>query len=176
VRNSIFSLPAPETRVCPSCGEGGAVTRYEAETFPYGSGADQVTLTAMVPVIHCDACGGDFTDGAAEDIRHAEICRHLGRLSPSEIKNIRLQYGLSQSEWAQRTKLGIASVKRWESGNLIQNEAMDCYLRLLTNPLNLARVALVNSANHKVDDFRFQTELPPTASEAALAFELRKTG
>jgi putative zinc finger/helix-turn-helix YgiT family protein len=172
--NSIFSHPAAETCGCPSCGEATAIIKYESESFPYGVGKDQVMLNAMVPVIHCDSCGGQFTNGAAEEIRHAEVCRHLGRLTPLQIKKIREQHGLSQQDWSKKTKLGIASVKRWESGNLIQSEAMDCYLRLLENPLTLARVASMNSMPIKSDNVRFQTELPPGASEAALSFELRK--
>src|SRR5438552_2049963 len=117
-KNSILSFPIAETRLCPSCGENSARVRYETESFPYGVGEDQVMLSARVPVIRCDVCGDELTDGAAEEIRHFEICRYLGRLAPNEIRAIREQYGLPQQEWAKKTKLGIASVKRWESGNL----------------------------------------------------------
>ena len=173
MRSNFFPLESAETRVCSSCGYNGATVRYENESFPYGEGQNQIMLGARVPVIHCEQCGLDLTDEAAEEIRHAEICRHLGRLAPREVRKIREQYGLSQQEWAERTKLGLASVKRWETGSLIQSEAMDCYLRLLTNPLNLARVASVTSLSHD-GAFKFRTELPVAASEAALVFELRK--
>ncbi len=173
MKNSIFSFPAAETRVCPVCGNEAAQLSYEIESFPYGVGEDQVMLSARVPVIRCDACDTQVTDEAGEELRHAAICRYLGRLSPAEIRAIREQYALSQQDWAKRARLGLASVKRWEAGNLIQNEAMDSYLRLLAVPANFAKISSL-SAPHKADGFRFQTTLPQAVLDAALVFELRK--
>jgi putative zinc finger/helix-turn-helix YgiT family protein len=175
MKDSILTFPRANT-LCPMCGDRSARVSYEIESFPYGMGEDQILLTANVPVIRCGACGGEVTDGAAEEIRHSAVCHHLGRLSPKEARSIREQYDLSQQEWANKTKLGIASIKRWESGSVIQNEAMDCYLRLLAIPSNLARVSSGNTSSLLQKDFRFQTSLPPATFEAALSFQLRKTG
>ena len=175
MRNNIISFPMPETQRCVVCGDEHARVSYENESFPYGVGESQVILNARVPVISCEACGSQITEGFAEKIRHAEVCRHLGRLSPESIRAIRDRYGLSQQEWAERTGLGIASVKRWEAGSLIQNEAMDRYLRLLLNPHNFAEVSSRNSqVTHEVS-FRFQTKLPDVAFKIASSFVLRKS-
>jgi putative zinc finger/helix-turn-helix YgiT family protein len=173
MKNSVLSFPAAKAR-CPLCGELSTRVSYERETFPYGVGENQVSLTVHVPVIQCDACGGEVTAAAAEEIRHAAVCHHLGRLSPNEVRAIREQYGLTQQEWANKTKLGVASIKRWESGNLIQNEAMDCYMRLLAIPSNLTKISSVDATLHLQKGYRFRTNLSPTVLEAALAFELRK--
>jgi putative zinc finger/helix-turn-helix YgiT family protein len=175
MQNSTGSFPTNETVMCAQCGEQSARLGYEDEKFPYGVGENQVILTARVPVIRCDACDTQYTDSAAEGIRHAEVCRHLGRLAPDAVRAIRERYGLSQQEWATQTGLGIASVKRWETGNLIQNEATDRYLRLLVNPDTFAKVTLMGErrALHE-SNFRFQTKLPDAAFEIAPEFVLRK--
>lgn len=175
MRDNIISFPMTETRTCAVCGDDHARVSYETELFPYGVGENQVILNARVPVIACEACGSKLTDGSAEEIRHAEICKHLGRLAPDAVRAIREQYELSQNEWADRTGLGLASVKRWEAGNLIQNEAMDRYLRLLLNPHNLAEVSSKSGkSTHKLS-FRFQTNLPDAAFAIASSFVLRKS-
>jgi putative zinc finger/helix-turn-helix YgiT family protein len=174
MQNNIISFPTAEPRRCAVCGDEHARVTYETESFPYGVGESQVTLSARVPVITCAACGSQLTDGSAEEIRHAEVCRHLGRLAPDSVRAIRERYGLSQHEWAERTGLGIASVKRWEAGNLIQNEAMDRYLRLLRNPNNFAEVSSWSSQSTEVT-FRFQTKLPDAVFEVASSFVLRKS-
>jgi putative zinc finger/helix-turn-helix YgiT family protein len=175
MQNNIISFPTSETVMCAQCGEETARLSYEDEAFPYGVGENQVILTARVPVIRCDACDAQYTDSAAEGIRHAEVCRHLGRLAPDAIRAIRERYGLSQQEWATQTGFGIASVKRWETGNLIQNEATDRYLRLLANADTFAKVKQMGQrrAAHE-NSFRFQTKLPDAAREIALGFVLRK--
>jgi transcriptional regulator with XRE-family HTH domain len=51
------------------------------------------------------------------------------RLTPQEIKAIRKAGGLTQAEFAKRLKVGIASIKRWELGLVIQNESADESIR-----------------------------------------------
>ncbi|WP_407157800.1 helix-turn-helix domain-containing protein [Bradyrhizobium sp. STM 3557] len=173
MKSNVLSFCATEPRVCPMCGSSAARMHYEVESFIYGVGEDQVTLSASVPVIRCESCGIEVTDGAAEEIRHATICRHLGRLAPDEIRAIREQYNLTQQEWAKRSRLGLASVKRWESGNQIQNDAMDCYLRLLAIPSNFEIISALGAVRAP-DEIRFRMQLPEDAFAAASLFQLRK--
>lgn len=173
--NNIVSFPVQERRTCCACGNEHAQVAYETESFPYGIGENQVILTARVPVIACEECGSRLTDGSAEEIRHAAVCRHLGRLAPDAIRAIREGYGLSQHEWADRTGIGIASVKRWEAGNLIQNDAMDRYLRLLLNRENFAKVTTMSTPPAREAGFRFQTLLPEAVIRSAPSFVLRKS-
>lgn len=127
---------------CPSCEhEGQVTTRLATQRFQYGNGADAVTLEAEVPVRACGACGFEFLDAAAERARHDAICRHLGRLTPSEVRMVRRRAGdLSRQEFAELTGIGEASLGRWESGAQIQNVAMDRLLRLTTFADNVERL------------------------------------
>jgi putative zinc finger/helix-turn-helix YgiT family protein len=156
------------------CGEDSARLSFEDETFPYGDEKNQVILRARVPVWHCQQCRAQYTAAEAEDIRHAEVCRYLRRLTPAELRQIREKYGLSQQVWAERTALGVASVKRWETGNLIQNAAIDRYLRLLTDPSIFAKAASMSEDAGDRRTYSFQTELPREASQCAAVFVLRK--
>ena len=62
-------------------------------------------------------------------------------LSPEEIKAIRKHLGLSRAEFARLTRIGEASLARWETGHIVQNAAMDNYLRLLSYEENVKRIA-----------------------------------
>lgn len=60
----------------------------------------------------------------------AEVFRkRSGLLTGEEIKSLRKEKGLTQQELADRLKIGVASIKRWETG-LIQSKSMDHALRL----------------------------------------------
>jgi DNA-binding transcriptional regulator YiaG len=174
MQDNVFPFPSENTQ-CPLCGNHSGHVVWEFETFPYGVGEDRVLLTARVPVIHCEACGDQTTGDAAEEIRHTVICHHLGRLSPQEVRSVREQYGLSQQQWAKQSRLGIASVKRWELGNQIQNDAMDAYMRLLALPSNFEAVSSNHFAVKKIErHFSFRTDMSPLAIESSLHFALRK--
>jgi transcriptional regulator with XRE-family HTH domain len=55
-----------------------------------------------------------------------------GLLTTSEIKAARKRLRLTQQQFADRLKAGIASVKRWELG-AIQDESSDLLIRLSTD-------------------------------------------
>src|SRR5260370_37311876 len=129
----VIHLQNNRERPCEQCEDGVARLSLETQRFPYGDERDQVILEALVPVWTCNACGFQYTEGDAEIIRHEAVCRHLRRLSPKQLRDIREKYGLSQQEWAEVTGFGSASIKRWETGNWIQTEAADRFLRLLVD-------------------------------------------
>jgi putative zinc finger/helix-turn-helix YgiT family protein len=173
--NNVVTLHnPPPRRECPACGEVSAALRYDIEKFPYLHGKDQVILEAQVPVWKCDACESEFTDDRAEEIRHDTVCRYLGRLTPAELRAIRERYHLSQQDWAARTGFGAASIKRWETGNLIQEKAADNYLRLLRLPDIFARVGSLESPEIGLREFQFQTALSTKTYQHAAAFQLRR--
>jgi putative zinc finger/helix-turn-helix YgiT family protein len=127
-------------RACPNCGGAHIKSYVQDERFLYGAGDAAVGLCAAVPMRRCVDCGFEFTDEAAETARHEAVCRHLGVLSPAEILKIRKKSGLSRAEFARLTRIGEASLHRWENGLLIQNPAMDTYLRLLAYEENIRRL------------------------------------
>lgn len=126
--------------LCPVCESKRIVTRELSESFPYGSGKEEVTLSAIVPVHSCQDCQFEFTDELADQEKHNAICKHLEVMTPSQIAWIRQQYNLSRAEFARVARIGEASINRWENALLIQNPAMDQYLYLLSFPENFERV------------------------------------
>lgn len=125
---------------CPDCGAARVSTSRVQQDFAYGAGPDAVTLTATVPVRHCDACGFQFTDREAEEVRHEAVCLHLGVMSPRQIRQLRELHGYTQAAFAEVTKLGEATISRWERGAVVQNQAYDNYLYLLGFADNLRRL------------------------------------
>jgi putative zinc finger/helix-turn-helix YgiT family protein len=159
-------------QICPSCGSSGAMISQKDETFSYGSGAELVSLTACVDVLSCSSCSESFVFGDAELSRHDAICRHLNRLTSSEIRAIRNGYGLSQDQFAQRTGLGSASIQRWESGSSIQQLSSDNLLKLLTYKDNFARLSPPASAKVKLRRGQFRSAFVSEDFERAESFRL----
>jgi HTH-type transcriptional regulator/antitoxin MqsA len=132
--------PITEGRIrCPVCGQGHLERRVITDRFEYEGGKKKVTVVAEnVPVRVCTHCQETFSGPDAGLIRNRAICRALGLLTPEEIGAIRERLGLSQAEFAKLTGIGEATVSRWERGRLLQNKAMDRYVRLLAaNPDNV---------------------------------------
>jgi putative zinc finger/helix-turn-helix YgiT family protein len=132
------SIPVKQV-VCPVCGKGVLESRVITERFDYGDGEEKVPVMAEnVPVQVCTHCQETFSGPEAARIRHLAICRALGLLTPDEIRAIRGHLGLSLTQFAKLTDIGEATISRWERGRLLQNKAMDRYLRLLDrNPGNV---------------------------------------
>jgi putative zinc finger/helix-turn-helix YgiT family protein len=125
---------------CPNCGSKRVESRTVRDVFQYGEGPKAVQLEAAVPFRKCADCGFEFTDAEAEDLRHDAICQHLGLMTPSEIIALRKELGLTRAQFAERSRIGEASLARWETGQLIQNAANDNYMYLLKFAENWERV------------------------------------
>lgn len=158
---------------CPDCGEHSISESHAEQLFPYGDGDNRVMLRTIVPVLTCTSCGEQFTDSRAEVARHEAVCRHLARMTPKELRDIRESYGLSQDQWADITGLGTASIKRWETGTNIQNEAYDRYMWLLLDPTILDLLRQRNkSVAAKCPDPEFRTTIRVEARTEAVTFQL----
>jgi putative zinc finger/helix-turn-helix YgiT family protein len=176
----------PQERLqCPECGSADVRTRLERQQFPYGQGKDAVELEVVIPVRRCSACGSEYLDDSAETIRHEAVCRHLGALTPEDIRRLRDGYGLSRAEFARLTRLGEATLSRWESGVLVQNAAYDEYLRLLFYADNVRRLqvrdlARRNGSHGKVvaiASYRYRAlNNDERMSKEGQTFQLRKAG
>jgi putative zinc finger/helix-turn-helix YgiT family protein len=124
--------------VCPNC--NGTKFRLERreQRFLYGREGEASEIAAIVPVHTCKNCGFEFTGEGAEEARHEAICRHLRLMTPREIKALREKYEMTRAEFAELSRLGTASLARWEAGILIQNGANDQLLYLLQYEENVA--------------------------------------
>ena len=94
-------LPSDE---CPIVDDKGH-HQYFGHHFTYGGGPNAVQLKATIPFHRCADCTFEYTDSAAEDIRHEAVCRHLGLMGPAEILDLRNSYGLSRAEFAEATRI-----------------------------------------------------------------------
>ena len=136
----LIHFPATPGIQCPQCDSTDVKQRQEPETFRYGFADEAVELEATVTVLGCQDCGLEYTDDTAEDARHEAVCRHLGVLTPREMKSLRSKLGLSRMDFSHFTGIGSASLSRWENGNFIQNSAADNLLFLLQWDDNVARL------------------------------------
>jgi putative zinc finger/helix-turn-helix YgiT family protein len=171
---------------CPNCDSVNVNTQMTPTKFKYGTGNKAVELEVLVPVRKCIDCGFEYVDAEAEDLKHAAICCHLNVMTPTEVEAIRKQYEFSRAQFAQVTRIGEASLSRWETGELIQNAAYDDYLYLLHFPENMDRIEKRHTAQQRkqqgnVLTFRlgFRSRIlsePVIAAKAieARAFQLRK--
>lgn len=133
---------------CPQCGENSITTYRHLDTFTYGSGDAAATLEVDLPVRRCDACDFEFLDHEGERLRHEAVCRHLGVLTPAEIRDIRRRFGMTRAAFAELTRLGEATLNRWENGSVVQNRANDRYLRILAIPEVMNRLRDLTTARH----------------------------
>jgi putative zinc finger/helix-turn-helix YgiT family protein len=138
--NELSNGGCGEKLVCFECGSSDVAKAFQQQVFQYGNGENAIELTAEMPVFTCKACGFQFAGPEGDDARHEAVCRHLGLLTPQEIVSIREHAGLSQAQFARRTRIGIASLKRWETGVVIQNAANDELIYLMTFPDNIQRL------------------------------------
>ena len=92
----------------------------------------QVRAEGMV----CDRCVFRVLTDEQSDaytIASADAYREKhGLLTSGELEGIRTRLGMSQQSFASFLRVGVASVKRWESG-LVQYVAMDQLIRLKTD-------------------------------------------
>jgi DNA-binding transcriptional regulator YiaG len=61
-------------------------------------------------------------------------------MTPREVVAIRTRLGMTRAALSDLTRLGEASLARWEKGLLIQNAANDQLLYLLRFPENVKRL------------------------------------
>ena len=130
---------APGDCMCFEC-DAPANTQWRDHTFTYGVDTDAAELIVTLPVRVCSACGFEFLDHEAETLKHEAVCAHLGVLTPREIRGIRQLHAMSRAAFSKLTRLGEATLNRWENGILVQNQANDRYLRLLATPDNVRRL------------------------------------
>lgn len=150
---------------CILCGDHAARPSIADQEFMYRDGGREVVLHAKIAVIHCEACDETYTAAGAEEAQHEAVCAYLGRLAPTQIRALRERLSLSQARLAELTQIGIASIKRWESGSCIQNASLDARLRAL----DLEEAGVPAPRN----DFKFRFEPTLDAVDASRIFSLR---
>lgn len=115
---------------CPQCDSEEVATNWVDDVITWGSGDLESRIPVSVPVRMCSVCDLQYMDEHGERLRHEAICRHLGVLSPAEIRSIRRGHGMSRSAFAHATGLDEAAIRRWESGIAVQSHDDDRRLRI----------------------------------------------
>ncbi|NVE93851.1 hypothetical protein [Altererythrobacter lutimaris] len=152
---------------CELCGEGDARLIEVMSDVPIGSGASAELLSVRTPVWKCDTCAGQYLHEDADMIQHDAVCDHLDRLRPSAIRSLRLLFGMNPETFSAYTGIGIASIKRWESGAQIQTKAFDNLLRFYKKEAEKNTVHQIDYSKPK-----FRTHIPEDRIAASKSFKL----
>jgi len=95
-------------------------------------------FTVKAPAMACTHCGWQtMTDDQADVLSRAVADAYREKhqlLTSGEIKQARQQLGLSQEAFAKRVSVGVASVKRWETG-FVQEKGNDDLIRFKVNQM-----------------------------------------
>jgi putative zinc finger/helix-turn-helix YgiT family protein len=95
------------------------------------------TVLVRMPALVCPGCGHATIHGSqmAEFMRlSADVYRRRnGLLTSDQIRTLRRNLRMSQDQFASHLGVGVASIKRWELGQ-IQDQAMDRLVRLMADP------------------------------------------
>ena len=117
--------------ICPVCEEGQLHEATFADDFKHG---DSTIHVEGLECFECESCGADpvFKDQIRRNhLRVADAKRTAdGLLAGEEIKAIRADLGLSQSESALLFGGGANAFSKYERGDVIQSKSMDKLLRL----------------------------------------------
>jgi len=130
--------------LCASCGKNNITISHVEDKFVYGEGSSSAQLVAIVSMHTCNVCGFQFLDNKAEDSHHEAVCRHLGVLTPSQIRALRTRLGLTRTAFANLTRLEENTLAEWERGASIQTAAYDQFLYLLFDSSNVQKLKLRN--------------------------------
>ena len=141
-RRKETAKPAPPTDECVACGAEDSYVRALTSTQKDFRGE---TFTVEHYHWKCSECGvAVLGDAEMDEAMRATVaayqCAH-DLLTAEEIRTARDRMKWSQSQLADRTRLGLATVKRLEGGGVVQTETNDeCLRDILGSALNGAFV------------------------------------
>jgi DNA-binding transcriptional regulator YiaG len=92
-----------------------------------------VAETVMVPVsaVYDPASGEYLLDGEALDAIDRVKARHMGLLQPEQIRELRVQLGMTQQQMAVLLQIGQKTCTRWETGRERPSRSMNLLLKAL---------------------------------------------
>jgi len=111
-----------------------AITTREPVLIPTPEGdAVAEALFIEVPAWRNPKTGQVFLTDAARATLEQVKARHLGLLTPAQIKNLRTRLGLTQKQISQLLQIGEKSWTRWETGKERPSRSMNVLLRALSD-------------------------------------------
>lgn len=129
---------------CPHCDIPADLVREE-RAVPLGQRRVQIDDEFL----RCGECEEEFYTPELADRRHQRAVDRArledNLLSPSQIRDIREQLGLTQRVFEQVLGVGEKTCVRWEMGRVCQNVATDRLIRLIAaDRSNIERLASIN--------------------------------
>lgn len=151
--------------VCEFCGADAVHASKMVVKFPHGVGEDEVLLSAILPVWRCETCDEVYLAEGAEQRQNTVVAEYQGKMRPSEIRRLRERAGLTQVKFADALGIGVASVKRWETGQMAPSKALNRLLQTFEREWAARQVGRASET-----DARWRTARPASRRTAAEAF------
>lgn len=118
-----------------TCGVCGNEAVRLVATTRYVDAPDGASLPYQDSHFHCESCGDEFyAQGQQSETgrnRAGALRKHLGFLTPDEIREIRTKYGLTQAALEELLGVGAKTVVRWERGTVCQSRTADKLMRVV---------------------------------------------
>ena len=111
--------------------------------------AVETTVYAKVPAWRDPVDGEIYLDDEAQQILDKVKARHMGLLTPAQLKELRLRFQLTQAQMARLCQMGEKTWTRWESGRERPSRSMNLLLRSLYD--GQLDVEYLNSLQHTPD-------------------------
>jgi DNA-binding transcriptional regulator YiaG len=83
-----------------------------------------------MPEWHCAACDLSVTDEEGDEPLQAALRKHIGLLTPQQIKAGIKELGITQEKFAERIRCAPESISRWLNGAVLQSRLYDCLMRI----------------------------------------------
>jgi transcriptional regulator with XRE-family HTH domain len=83
-----------------------------------------------MPEWHCATCDLSVTDEESDEPLQAALRRHVGLLTPQQIKAGIKELGITQEKFAEKIRCAPESISRWLNGAVLQSRVYDCLMRI----------------------------------------------
>ena len=124
---------------CPGC---RANQEFKTVSKPQSLKVKGEKIEVVADVALCVVCGQDIfnieLDSATLSLAYNEYRKRHGLLFPSDIKQLREKYALSQRGLSRLLNWGEITIQRYEAGT-IQDQSHNDILMLLSDPLNMKK-------------------------------------
>ena len=124
---------------CTACNKG-LLENITSDYVTYvKDGSDKIkVIVKNLKHEKCPVCNEEYLDSKALDRVQEEKYRALNLLTPDQLKTLRKNLNLTQTDMAGLLGVGEKSYFRWENGLSIQSRSIDKYIKLVyENPANV---------------------------------------
>ena len=117
-------------RTCPKCRERRLIEVTEPyETTREHDGRAYPIAIPDLELLACAACGNRIVPDDSDDRLSDALRQAVGVLRPGQIRQSRLNLGMTQERMARDLGVAEATLSRWETGAQIQQRVLDKLLR-----------------------------------------------